>query len=340
MNQPSAIRDINVCCVTGATGFVGSHLALTLAQNKNITVQALVRNPEKPIVKELRTAGVHIFEGDITQPESFNSALDNADTVFHAAAILGPAHIPPDVYRAINADAVQKLIKQCRLHKSITRFVHVSSVGVLGPLPPKQRADEGTPPRPQDIYEITKLEGEEHLLAAAENGFPGVAVRPGWVYGPRDTRTLRLFRMIARRRFLMIGNADNKQHPVYIDDLVDGIIKAAQIRGIDGRVYHLCGPDVLTVNDLCQTVANAAGVSLFPIRPPVWTARTPAWLIGKLWSLFGSTPPIDHRKADFFIINRAYSIQRAKKELDWIPKTRFKDGIEHTIDWYKNHGLL
>ncbi|MGB3977192.1 MAG: NAD-dependent epimerase/dehydratase family protein [bacterium] len=333
------LRSIERCLVTGATGFIGSHLALALVK-QGVAVRALVRNISLPIVSKLSSSEVEIVRGDIMQPDTVKPALEGCDTVFHAAAVLGPANLDPAIYKAVNADAVTSMIQACRNAASVNRFVHVSSVGVLGDIPHGTRADEGTPPRPQDIYEITKLDGEERVLAAARDGFGAVIVRPGWVYGPGDTRTLKLFRMIARRKFMIIGKAQNKQHPVFIDDVVDGIILAAQTNNIEGRVYHLCGPDVPTVNDLCEIVAAAAGVTIFPFRPPLWAVRTPAKLIGILWSLFGADPPIDHRKADFFILNRAYSIQRAKNELKWIPKMRFEDGIRSTIEWYKNHGML
>lgn len=339
MPPDKILRSIERCLVTGATGFVGSHLSLALSK-RGVSVRALIRNESLPIVSKLRSSGVEIVRGDITQPDTVMPAVQDCDTVFHAAAALGPANLDPGIYKAVNADAVTSMIQICRDTASVSRFIYVSSVGVLGNIPPGTRADEGTPPRPQDIYEITKLDGEERALAAAQEGFGAVIVRPGWVYGPGDTRTLKLFRMIARRKFMIIGKAQNKQHPVFIDDLVDGIILAAQTKDIEGRVYHLCGPDVLTVNDLCETVAAAAGVTIFPLRPPLWAVRTPAKLIGILWSLFGADPPVDHRKADFFILNRAYSIKRAKNELNWTPKTRFDDGIRATIAWYKEQGTL
>lgn len=332
-------RSPGLCVVTGATGFVGSHLALELIR-RGESVRGFVRNASLPMAAELAAAGVELFEGDITDEQAVKAALEGAETVFHAAAVLGPANLDPAVYRAVNSDAVQTVMDACGASGTVTRFVQVSTVGVLGPLPPKTRADEGTPPHPVDIYEVTKLEGEERVLSAVRNGFPAVIVRPGWVYGPGDTRTLKLFRMIARRRFMMIGKAENKQHPVFIDDLINGIILAGTTPDIEGRVYHLCGPEIPTVNELCQKIAHAAGVTLWPLRPPVQAIRMPAWLIGKLFALFGVEPPVDHRKADFFIINRAYSIQRARDDLGWIPVVPFDDGIQKTIQWYRDKGMI
>jgi len=335
----SQFRDHGICLVTGATGFVGSHLAKALAL-RGIKVRGLVRNKKKADNLNLAASGVEIFEGDITNPNTLSSVLEGVNTVFHAAAVLGPSGLSHETYRKINVDGVRNMITACQSAQTVERFIYVSSVGVLGPLPPKTRADEGTPPRPQDIYEITKLEGEELVLSESETGFPAVVVRPGWVYGPGDTRTLKLFRMIAKKRFLIIGKALNKQHPVFIDDLIGGIIRSAEVLGIEGRVYHLCGSEVMTVNDLCEKVAEAAGTRLFPFRPPLLAVKGPAWLIGKLFALWGGDPPVDHRKVDFFVINRAYSIRRAKEELGWKPAVKFKNGIRQTIEWYREKGLI
>ncbi len=327
-------RDIRCTLITGATGFVGYHLAEFL-RSRGICVRALVRNPEK--ASPLRDLGVEIAVGDITRPETLPAALEGIGTVFHAAAVLGPAHLPHAVYRDVNVTGTRNLVEACRAQSAVERFVHVSSVAVLGPLPDRTVACEGTPPKPQDIYEITKWEAEEYVLGAAGQGFPAVIARPAWVYGPGDTRTLKLFRMIARRRFLQIGKAENKQHPIWIGDLVEGLVRCATVQGIEGRVYHLGGPDIVRVHELCQTIADAAGVTLFPFHPPVWLACIPGWIVEKLFAVWGGEPPVDHRKVAFFVINRAYSIHRAAEELGWTPKIRFREGVSRTIQWYREH---
>ncbi|MBN1551501.1 NAD-dependent epimerase/dehydratase family protein, partial [bacterium] len=292
----TAHRTMNQVLVTGATGFIGSHLTRSLLK-MGITPRILIRNPEK--AAELGLLGAQIVTGDLHDVEKLNDAVSGIDTVFHAAAILGPAHTSLEKYRSVNVTGTENLMDACRQKSDLQRFVHVSSVGVLGPLPSREIAGEGTPPKPVDFYEMTKREGEEVALAAARKGFPAVIARPAWVYGPGDTRTLRLFRMIAKRRFLIIGKASNKQHPVWIGDVVEGLIKCATVTGIEGRVYHLAGPDYMSVEKLCMTVADATGCAIPRFRPPLWSIYFPALLIEKLFRLWGGQPPVDTRKVEF-----------------------------------------
>jgi nucleoside-diphosphate-sugar epimerase len=331
------MRKMRRVLVTGATGFIGSHLAKTLT-GMHIDTTGMARNPEKAAT--LTTSGVQIIRGDVTEIDSLREAVKGIDTVFHAASVLGPASLDDEVYRKINAGGTANLIRACRENGRIERFVHVSSVGVLGPVGPKETACEGTPPNPKDIYEITKLEGEEIALQAAEEGFPAVIARPAWVYGPADTRTLKLFKMIAHRKLVIVGKAQNRQHPVHVSDLVNGLIRCAQIENIEGKVYHLAGPDIIRVQKLCRLIADAADVKLPSFTLPLWTVLVPALAVEKLFSLWGGDPPIDHRKVDFFRIHRAYSIRRAEKELEWKPSIPFKDGIQQTIKWYRENGIL
>ncbi|MBN1356545.1 NAD-dependent epimerase/dehydratase family protein [bacterium] len=323
--------------ITGATGFIGRHLTVRLVET-GIAVHALfrTRKPDRfPVQGEIQW-----IKGDIRDGSGLADAVRGVDTVFNTAAVLGPPGLKDRIYLATNRDGVQNIISACRSAGSVERMVQVSSVGVLGALKPRERACEGTPPRPLDIYERSKLAGEEIALEAARDGFPVVIARPAWVYGPGDTRTLKLFRRIAHRRFFISGPAQNKQHPVWISDVVDGLIRCAVTPGIEGRVYHLAGPEVLTVETLCRTVAEAAGVNLRKFRPPVWLVLPAAYAVEKLFAAWNGNPPLDRRKLWFFTIHRAYSIERAKEELGWEPELKFADGIARTLKWYREHGQI
>lgn len=139
---------------------------------------------------------------------------------------------------------------------------------------------------------------------------------------------------------MIIGKARNKQHPVWVKDVAAGLIRCAVVPDIEGRVYHLAGPEVVRVEDLCLKIAETAGVTLRKIRPPLWMIQIPALIVEKIFSIWGGDPPVDHRKADFFVINRAYSIKRAKAELKWVPRMTLTEGMKTTLDWYQKHGML
>ena len=337
MSEALKSRPMKKLLITGATGFLGRRMA-EIARTRVDRVDGLVRDPSK--ARFLLKSGIDLVSGDVTDLKSLKIAVDGMDTVIHAAAKLGPATATIEDYREVNAKGTANLIQACRESGCVERFVYVSSVGVLGPLKDREVACEGTPPRPVDKYEITKLEGEEITLSEASNGFPAVVARPAWIYGPGDKRTLKLFRMIAKGRFFIVGGARNKQHPVWVDDVAHGLLACATAPGIEGRVYHLGGPEILRVENMCKMIAEACDAKIPSFRPPLWMARLLGRALEDIFAIWGGEPPVDSRKVDFFRVNRAYSIKRAREELNWEPEMRFKDGIRQAVRWYRDHEKL
>ena len=189
--------------VTGATGFAGSHLARALA-SRGDQVRAFQRegarqlDPGGPGVP-----GADIAIGDLRDPESLRRAVQGIDVVYHIAAIYRQAGLSPEVYRAVNATAVGQLVEAAAA-AGARRVVHCSTVGVHGDIehPP---ANEDAPLRPGDIYQETKLEGERLARDAGTRlGIDVTIVRPSGIYGPGDRRLLKLFRGVARRRWITL----------------------------------------------------------------------------------------------------------------------------------------
>ena len=166
--------------VTGASGFTGGHLARALAAAGH-RVRVLVRHPDR-----LNLPGVplDVVTGDLRDPAAVARAVSGVAVVYHIAAIYRQASLPADAYRAVNAVAVGDLIEQAA--RAGARVVHCSTVGVHGDIehPP---ADEDAPLRPGDVYQRTKVEGEERARAAASRfGIEVTIVRPSGIYGPGD----------------------------------------------------------------------------------------------------------------------------------------------------------
>jgi dihydroflavonol-4-reductase len=222
----------------------------------------------------------------------------------------------------------------------VRRVVHCSTVGVHGDVehPP---ANEDAPLKPGDIYQVTKLEGEQVARqAAARTGAEVVIARPTGIYGPGDKRLLKLFRGVARRRFAVLGSGRIFYHLTYIDDLIEGFRLCGEVPGAAGRTYILAGGEVTTLNELIGIVADTAGVPPPSRHLPVW----PFWMAGAaceaLCAPFGIEPPLYRRRVDFFTKSRAFDISRARQELGFAPAVSLRDGITRTLAWYRDAGWI
>jgi nucleoside-diphosphate-sugar epimerase len=324
--------------VTGATGFAGGHLARYLAGCGHV-VRALVRNPDAPPARSLSADRVEVMRGDLTDRNAIAAAVDGASVVYNVAALYREASLPASAYRAVNADAVGVIVEEAaRAH--VSRVVHCSTVGVHGDVkhPP---AAEDAPLAPGDVYQETKVAGERIAREAGERaGIPVTIVRPTGIYGPGDRRLLKLFRGVARRRFVMLGPGRIFYHLTYIDDLVEGFRLCGEAAQAAGRTYILAGPEVTTLNDLVATIAEEAHVKPPGLHLPVW----PVWLLGAFTEAvcapFGIEPPLYRRRVDFFTKSRAFDISRARQEVGYAPRVGVREGVRRTLAWYSKEGWL
>jgi nucleoside-diphosphate-sugar epimerase len=322
--------------VTGATGFTGGHLARSLAA-RGQQVAALVRDEAR--AGDLKAAGITLAAGDIRDAAAIERAATGADIVYHIAAIYRQAGLREDEYRAVNARAVATVIEAAS-RAGVRRVVHCSTVGVHGDVerPP---AAEDAPLKPGDIYQVTKLEGEQIARdTAARTGMEVVIARPTGIYGPGDRRLLKLFRGVARRRFVVLGSGEIFYHLTYIDDLVEGFRLCGDVPGAAGRTYILAGGEVTTLNELIRLIAEVAAVDPPTWHLPVWPFWTAGAACEAICAPFGIEPPLYRRRVDFFTKSRAFDITRAREELGYAPKVTLREGIRRTLEWYRRAGWL
>jgi nucleoside-diphosphate-sugar epimerase len=322
--------------VTGATGFTGGHLARRLAAGGD-HVRALVRDPGR--APDLAAAGIELVPGDLRDRAAVERAAKGVDAVYHIAAIYRQAGLRDDEYRAVNATAVRTVV-EAAASGGARRVVHCSTVGVHGDVehPP---AGEDAPLRPGDVYQRTKLEGEEIARRASQDtGVEVVIARPTGIYGPGDRRLLKLFKGIARRRFVILGDGRIYYHLTYIDDLIEGFRLCATVPGAAGRTYILAGGEVTTLNELTALVAQEAGVPPPWLHLPVWPFWTAGAACEAICAPLGLEPPIYRRRVDFFTKSRAFDISRARAELGYDPKVGLRDGARRTLAWYRAEGWL
>ena len=326
--------------VTGATGFTGGHLAQHLIGHGD-TVRALVRPQSRDRFDRsaLPARGVIAYEGDLIDAGSLGRAMEGVDVVYHIAATYREAGQPDSAYRAINVDGTRNLLEVARAFE-VRRVVHCSTGGVHGHIehPP---ANEDAPFNPGDVYQETKLAAEQLAREfGAANDIDVVVARPIGIYGPGDTRFLKMFRGVARRRFPMIGNGQAFYHLTYIDDLVEGFRLCGTVPSAKGRTYILAGPRYTTLEQLVHLVAKELNVAPPKVHFPVW----PFWTAGLLCELvcvpLRIEPPIYRRRVDFYTKSRAFDTTRAKTELGFAPQVDLEDGIKRTANWYRSEGWL
>jgi nucleoside-diphosphate-sugar epimerase len=326
--------------VTGATGFTGGHLASTLAACGD-EVRALVRPKSRARFDRspLRAAAVAAVEGDVTNPASLRRAMPGVEVVYHIAATYREAGQPNSAYRDINVQGTRHVLEAAH-EAGVRRVVHCSTGGVHGHIanPP---ANEDAPFNPGDIYQQTKLEAEQLAREfGRSSGLDVVVARPIGIYGPGDTRFLRMFRGLARGRFPLIGSGQVFYHLTFIDDLVEGFRLCGTVPAAAGRTYVLAGPRYTTLEELLALVARELHVEPPKTHLPVW----PFWTAGLLCELacipLRIEPPIYRRRVDFYTKSRAFDTTRARTELGFAPQVDLEEGIHQTADWYRSEGLL
>jgi hypothetical protein len=197
---------------------------------------------------------------------------------------------PDSYYREVNVLGTERLL-EAAARQGVRRFVHTSTVGVHGHVehPP---ADETAPFAPGDIYQATKAEAEALALDFhRRRGVPVAVVRPGAIYGPGETRFLKLFRAIARGRYAIVGTGRTFYHPVYIDDLVSGFLLALDRPEAVGQSFLLCGPSYASQADLAALIAKHTGGRVLPFRIPARPIQWAGDLVEAICVLSASSRP-------------------------------------------------
>jgi len=321
--------------VTGATGYTGGHLALRLREQGH-EVRALVRPGSR--TEHLARAGVDLLEGDIRRAADVERAATGVECIYHVAAVFRTAGHPDGYYYDVNVGGTENVLRAAGA-QGVARVVHCSTVGVHGDVA-EIPCREATPFNPGDIYQQTKLAGEQLARSAFANGQPGVVVRPASIYGPGDLRHLKLFKTVCKGQFRMFGSGETLWHPVYIDDLVNGLILCGHRPAALGQTYIIAGESYVTLNQWTAGVAAAVGRLPPRGRLPYWPLFVSAAACEALCRPFGIEPPLHRRRAGFFVKNRAFSIEKARRELGYRPQVEIDEGLKRTAAWYVAHGHL
>ena len=327
----SAVRTV---VVTGAAGFIGAHLVQRLA-SLGMEVRAIDLRPSREFVGRVRTCQVDICDRAAVAP-----LLDGVDTVFHLASLHLEVGADPAAFEAVNVHAAADLVTLAG-ERGVRRFVHTSSVGVYGDAGRGLPLREDAPKHPDSPYERSKLKGERAVLARAlDTGLDLIVLRPAWVYGPGCPRTGKLLRTLEKRRFFYFGRGDNVRHPLYIDEMIDAYVLAAEVTGLDGRIFNIGGPEIMPLRDMVETFARGAGFPIPRVHLPMSLGYAGGWAAELAFRAAGGEPPLSRRSLAFFRSNNAWDISAARNQLGFEPTINLEEGVRRTLSGCPEHSVV
>jgi nucleoside-diphosphate-sugar epimerase len=321
--------------VTGATGFIGSHLAERLvAAGHEVTV--LTRSPDR--LAWIRHLPLRVVYGDLDRAEALRDLTAGQDAVVHAAGLtraVGRAE-----YLRVNVDGSVRLLEAALVNSpGLRRFVYLSSQAAMGPSPTGGSLNEDAPRRPISAYGASKSLAE---LALARFGdrVPITAIRPPWVYGPRDRDTLAYFRLAGRGLRLVVG-ARNRFNIVHVADLVQGIALAAESALPGPRAYFLTDGEGWTIEQLTRMMADATGRRTLRVPVPVAVVAIVA-AGNELVAAITRRPPLIGWRKLGETWHRCWLVsdRRARDELGYRPTVGTEQGMAETAAWYRAEGWL
>jgi nucleoside-diphosphate-sugar epimerase len=323
--------------ITGATGFIGSRLAERLVAERGAAVRGLVRDPAKG--QALAALGVEFAAGDVTDPATLAAALAGCTVVVHAAAWVGEQGGRAEVWR-VNVEGAQHVVAAA-LAAGVRRFVQVSSCAVYGSPQNRFEIDESYPMTPGNgLYADSKIAAEEVVWTAQrEHGLPVVAARPSQVYGLGSPQfTLRPLAAIQAGKMMLIDGGRHLCKPVYIDNLVDGLLACIEQDAAVGEAINLTDGAV-TWREFFGAYACMAGAEKLPSVPyPVaWAAALGNELIARLRR---RKPGMSRAIVRTLRSRNSFSNAKAKQLLGWTPAVDLAEGMRRTEAWLRANGYL
>ncbi len=316
--------------VTGATGFIGSHLVDALIR-EGFEVTCLIRNQSN--LKFLSAFNVKLISGDCTVKESLEDAVKDIDYVFHIAG-LTKAHCEADFFNA-NVKGTENIVQAVLKNNSrIKRFIYLSSLAAAGPSRDCNSLKEDCEPAPVSVYGKTKLQGEK-IVIAHKDKIPITIIRPPAVYGPRDRDLLIAFKMVKSGLIPYWGRCYYSF--LYVEDLINGIILSTLKKEAEGEILFMSDGNIYSSDDIICAISDA--LQKRPIKLTV-----PRFMMPLLGAISEKTKGLNIINADKIKEMRhthwICDTFKAKTRLNFQPKVKIKEGAQWTADWYRIHQWL
>ncbi len=330
--------------VTGASGFLGGHVAERLSQRGD-TVRALVRTTSSRKHLE-KLPGIEFFEGGVEDIDRVREAVDGVDAIIHAAGLVKARST--DEFFAVNVGGTSNLVQAARTSSrgkgggapKIKRFVFVSSLEACGPSADGS-AVSADQENPVTAYGRSKLAAEKVVLSA-KNDLPVVILRPGAIYGPRDGEILEMFKSIQRGLLPLVGDGTAKGVWIYATDCADACIRAIESDVPSGQVYFVddgCG--AIDLRQVCADAERALGRrALLRKSVPVPLLMAVARGVEVFGRVTNRAVMLTREKASMLLQHWVCSSEATRRDLGWEPKVSWGEGVPQAVKWYRDNGWL
>jgi nucleoside-diphosphate-sugar epimerase len=325
-----------IAVVTGANGFVGSHLVDHLL-NKGYVVRCIIRKTSN--TKWLEGKNVEIFNCGLFDKVGLKEALNNADYIYHVAGVVKSKK--PEGYFKGNVDTTRSLLETALEYRNnIKRFLVVSSQTAAGPSLDEKPVDENDTPHPITTYGESKL-AQEELAAEYMDKLPITICRAPAVYGERDTEIFIFFRTFAKGLFTTIGFDKKLISLIHVDDLVRGFVLAAENPVAAGKIYFISSEKFYTWEEVGEVTKKVMAKRPLHISVPHFIVYFIA-AIAQFFSIFSSKPATLNIEKAKDITRHAWicSTLKAVNEIDYHQLISIEEGVKRTVGWYKESGWL
>jgi dihydroflavonol-4-reductase len=316
--------------ITGANGFIGSHLVEKLLKD-GCSVRCLVRKTSS--LKGLASSGVDMAYGELLDMESLRRAVKDVDIVVHLAGKTRAAS--EDAFFRANVEGTRNLLQAVSEKTGgLRRFVYASSQAAAGPARHGVPVRETDAPGPVTPYGASKLEGEKVVLSFG-SAFPVTIVRPPCVFGPRDRDMFTLFKSVRRGIRPLLGWRERLVSLVFVDDLVRGILLCAEREEASGQVFFINTADSVSWNEFGKTISRAAEKKSVPAVVPMSLFVAGSWVNDLACRLAGRETLFNRNKIrEFLPRNWTSDSSKAGRMLGYKPAADIEKAVRLTMDWY------
>jgi nucleoside-diphosphate-sugar epimerase len=318
--------------ITGASGFVGSHLTRELLKKK-WNVRLLLRENSTIPVLNSSNSNVEIIRGDIRNQDEVEQAVNGVHYIFHLAAVLKGKNLSD--FKRVNVEGTKNLCRAFAKNKNAKRFVYISSLAAAGPATGSTPLTENDFGSPISFYGQTKWLGEQIVLSY-RNEFASVILRPGIVYGPYEKDFFNFFKMMKWGIVFLPGNGEQRVSVVFIDDLIRAIVKVTQASSAMNQIFFIAENRTYTWNEIIQQLGRVMNRKYIVCKIP-WKAVTMLALISEQWSQITkkagllNLDKIKEARASAWIGNP----EKMKKLLSFQCEIDLNQGLSETLIFYQ-----